>query len=99
MYGVSVVELGGYDHFWYLGTWCTWCLATGWWLHCFCGGFWLLPGWSILVVPIAGCNFFCIGYWNAGVFWLRLLAAGRCTLKLGTGYLVEFLVLELSTKL
>ena len=28
MYGVSVVELGGYDHFWYLTTWRTWCLAT-----------------------------------------------------------------------
>jgi hypothetical protein len=63
---------------------------------------WLLVASRLEYFGATDCwlQFFCIGCWNARVFWLGLLmAAGRCTLKLGTGYLVEFLVLELGTKL
>jgi hypothetical protein len=63
---------------------------------------WLLVAYRLefLVLPVVGRLLdvvFYIGWWNAGIFYVGCNLLAGCTLELGTGYLLDFLVQELGT--
>jgi hypothetical protein len=75
-------------------------LAASWWLESFALAVGCL---QVGVFGAAGCwqavrcSFFYIGWWNAGIFYAGCSLLAGCTLELGTGYLLDFLVQELGT--